>query len=227
MKIIKKNEGLTLIEIVVSLAILGIIVTPLATLFVSGVKNNVNAEDRLIANQLAQKYMEESMNNISNIIDEPTKTYEEKPFKIIRTISEYKDENDKSYKNNVGSIKDDSEFDRIIKASQHMDGHTITIENKTKSTNIKIECDEPMEKTFKVSNKSKKRVNIYKVYSESKNNKVSIDVTDGEVYIYSNIYDGSESIELNQNRVCKIKITVTKGSNSNALAELVTFETIK
>lgn len=57
---IKCNKGLTLVELVVSLAILGIIITPLSSFFVNTIKVNKNSEDRLKANQLAEKYMEKT-----------------------------------------------------------------------------------------------------------------------------------------------------------------------
>lgn len=57
---IKCNKGLTLVELVVSLAILGIIIAPLSSFFVNTIRINKNSEDRLTANQIAQKYMEEA-----------------------------------------------------------------------------------------------------------------------------------------------------------------------
>lgn len=57
---IKSNKGLTLVELIVSLAILGIIIMPLSTFFVNTIKINKNSEDRLKANQLAEKYIEKT-----------------------------------------------------------------------------------------------------------------------------------------------------------------------
>lgn len=57
---IKCNKGLTLVELIVSLAILGIIMTPLASFFVNTIRINKNSENRLEANQIAQRYMEEA-----------------------------------------------------------------------------------------------------------------------------------------------------------------------
>ena len=58
-KLIRKSEGLTLVEIIISLAILGIIIVPLSTLFVNSAMINRRAEIQLLANQTAQRFMEE------------------------------------------------------------------------------------------------------------------------------------------------------------------------
>lgn len=62
---IKKNSGLTLIEIIISITILMIIIIPISSLFVTSAKINVSSKDLLTANQLAQKHMEHRRNNPS------------------------------------------------------------------------------------------------------------------------------------------------------------------
>lgn len=57
-KLIKCSKGLTLVEVVVSIAILGIVVAPLSSLFLNTIKTNKKSEELIIANQLAQNYME-------------------------------------------------------------------------------------------------------------------------------------------------------------------------
>ncbi|MCD5415316.1 MAG: type II secretion system GspH family protein [Clostridiales bacterium] len=58
-KVFKSRRGLTLVEIIISLAILGIIIVPLSTLFVNSAMINKRAEVQLLANRTAQQYMEE------------------------------------------------------------------------------------------------------------------------------------------------------------------------
>lgn len=58
-KYFDNNRGVTLVEIIVSIALLGIIVTPLASFFVNSIKTNILSEQQAEANQLAQSYMEE------------------------------------------------------------------------------------------------------------------------------------------------------------------------
>lgn len=59
MRKVFNNKGLTLIEIIVTLAVLGVVVTPLMSMFVTSQKINTESEKEFRAIQLAQKYMEE------------------------------------------------------------------------------------------------------------------------------------------------------------------------
>lgn len=63
-------KGLTLIEIIITLAILGVVVTPLMSMFVTSQKINIESEIKYRAIQLAQKYMEEIKSD--NILDVST-----------------------------------------------------------------------------------------------------------------------------------------------------------
>ncbi len=58
---INSNKGLTLIEIIVSIAILSIIITPMSSLFIQSAKTNVMADRILTANNIAQKNVEAVM----------------------------------------------------------------------------------------------------------------------------------------------------------------------
>ncbi len=68
MKIIKNNKGLTLIEILITLAVLGIVVSPLMSMFITSQKINNESEMKYRAIQLAQKHLEEikSMKQLDN-----------------------------------------------------------------------------------------------------------------------------------------------------------------
>ncbi len=58
-KCVRNKKGLTLVEIIISLAILAVIVVPLGALFINSVMVNRRAEVQLLANRTAQQYMEE------------------------------------------------------------------------------------------------------------------------------------------------------------------------
>ncbi|MBZ9636286.1 prepilin-type N-terminal cleavage/methylation domain-containing protein [Clostridium sp. FP1] len=60
MKVKKCSKGLTLIEVVISLAILAIIIGPILSLTLTSVKINKKSDDKLNALNLAQKRMEEA-----------------------------------------------------------------------------------------------------------------------------------------------------------------------
>ena len=67
MKINFKNKGLTLIEIIISLAILSIIIIPISSMALSSTKINVESEYRLKALALAQEVMEYTKDPFNNI----------------------------------------------------------------------------------------------------------------------------------------------------------------
>ncbi|MCB2298708.1 PilW family protein [Clostridium tagluense] len=54
----KKNKGLTLIEIIISLAILGIIITPILSMTLNTVKISKSSENKIFATSLAQQCTE-------------------------------------------------------------------------------------------------------------------------------------------------------------------------
>lgn len=222
---IKDKRGVTLVEIIVSIAILGIIVTPLASLFVSSVKNNANARNRMIANQLAQRYMEEVM---SNPINSNNVSFTESGMTVDIKIDDFG-----SYQNTTGgNISYHSSFE----ASKDFNDDELIIENNTiklrsntypvtfeTKLNIEIQCDADTKKKLRVTNRSGKRVNIYKVHSASEGSDVEIVTEYGEVYVYKNIYDSTVE-NTDKNRVKKIIITVKKGTE--ILTELASFKTI-
>ncbi|SHJ82782.1 type IV pilus modification PilV family protein [Tepidibacter formicigenes] len=84
---IKSNKGLTLVELIVSLAILGIIVAPLSSYFVNSIKINMNSENRMKANLLAQKYMEEEKHN--DVTNEKDETISDGDFQINKKVEKY------------------------------------------------------------------------------------------------------------------------------------------
>ena len=90
---IKSNKGLTLVELIVSLAILGIIIAPLSSFFVNTVKVNKDSENQMIANQLAQKYMEQlKFSDIIELTDEDEQEIKDNNypnFKITKKVQEH------------------------------------------------------------------------------------------------------------------------------------------
>ncbi|NLY44959.1 MAG: prepilin-type N-terminal cleavage/methylation domain-containing protein [Tissierella sp.] len=62
----KNRKGLTLIEVILSLAILGMITIPLLNMFVFSTVTNSKSEDVLDATYIAQQIMEERYNESKN-----------------------------------------------------------------------------------------------------------------------------------------------------------------
>ncbi|KXG76782.1 prepilin-type N-terminal cleavage/methylation domain-containing protein [Thermotalea metallivorans] len=59
LKYVKNTKGMTLVEVIASIAILSIIVIPISNMFLTTVKINRHSQDLLIANKYAQKIIEE------------------------------------------------------------------------------------------------------------------------------------------------------------------------
>lgn len=62
------TNGFTLIEVLVTLAILGIVIIPLSGLFVQAIKVNGDAKERLIATQIAQQYLERNKSKSGELL---------------------------------------------------------------------------------------------------------------------------------------------------------------
>ncbi|WP_352416857.1 type IV pilus modification PilV family protein, partial [Clostridium tertium] len=56
---VKAKKGMTLIEVIISVALLSILIVPLSGLVMSSLKNNISAEYRQKASYIGQKVLEE------------------------------------------------------------------------------------------------------------------------------------------------------------------------
>lgn len=89
MKLKKIKKGMTLLELIISLAILGIIITPIFSLTINTVKMNKKSDDKLKALAIAQEYMEyikspeHSLEDINNAENLPA---QKNGFEIVKTI---------------------------------------------------------------------------------------------------------------------------------------------
>jgi prepilin-type N-terminal cleavage/methylation domain-containing protein len=57
--IISKNRGMTLVELIMTIAVLGILIAPVTSMFVFSAKINMTARNEYETAMLAQSYMEE------------------------------------------------------------------------------------------------------------------------------------------------------------------------
>ncbi|MCB2289670.1 prepilin-type N-terminal cleavage/methylation domain-containing protein [Clostridium sp. CS001] len=94
MKFIKNKKGLTLIEIIISLAILSIIIAPILSLTLNSVKINKKSDEKMEALSLAQTKIEEirspkykiDKSSYTQIGNELTRNYTEGAYKITETL---------------------------------------------------------------------------------------------------------------------------------------------
>jgi len=93
MKNLFNKKGLTLIEIIVTLAVLGIVIAPLMSMFVTSQKINVESRKEYEALQFAQKYMEEikAMDPTLDISFFSSYDYEDRPDGGILTGHTHRD----------------------------------------------------------------------------------------------------------------------------------------
>lgn len=88
-KVINKNSGLTLIEVLVTLAILGIIIVPLSSFFITSAKINNDSRDKFKATLIAQQLMEDI--KLSDSIVEGESQYNIENYDVIVNISSVSD----------------------------------------------------------------------------------------------------------------------------------------
>ncbi len=87
MRKIFNNNGLTLIEIIITLAVLGVVITPLMSMFITSQKINNESEMKYNAIQLAQKYMEGI--KAVETLDVTSSGYTGSPGNYSKTIYDY------------------------------------------------------------------------------------------------------------------------------------------
>ncbi len=73
---LKAKKGMTLIEVIISVALLAILIIPLSSLVMSSLKNNIDAEDMQKASYIGQKVLEELKAYDEIKLDESHKDFE-------------------------------------------------------------------------------------------------------------------------------------------------------
>lgn len=123
-RIIKNKDGMTLIEILVTIAIIMVIIIPLSFLIIYSAKNNSKSEIQLNATALSQKYMETVKSwdildvNYTLTDNKYIYQYQDNEYKTVVTLTE--DENYKNQQQNLENvdyallIKSDDNFINFI-----------------------------------------------------------------------------------------------------------------
>lgn len=82
----RKSKGFTLIELIITIAILGIIIIPLSSMVLTSVKFTKASSDKQRATNLAQKYMEQIKGADASILNNTTLHYDEGNFDVNCSI---------------------------------------------------------------------------------------------------------------------------------------------
>lgn len=211
-KYLKDNRGLTLIEILVSLAILGIIAVPISSFFVNTIRINKNSEDKMIANQLAQKYMEQVKFEEATTTSDDELIGTEGEFKIYKTVSKDLEEG-KSYSINKGNQLNSS-MNYHIKLEVDTDEY-----NNTKDKVVFKESNIGDITEGNIDNNYTARIRIEKISS----GEIKIYFNDNPNYRYVNNIDLSEDINHND----PINIEISSKGKKNINIEVDSIEDTK
>lgn len=82
----RKSKGFTLIELIITIAILGIIIIPLSSMVLTSVKFTKASSDKQKATNLAQRYMEQIKGADASIVNNTTLHYDEGSFDVDCSI---------------------------------------------------------------------------------------------------------------------------------------------
>lgn len=121
MKKLFNNKGLTLIEIIMTLSILGVVVTPLMGMLITSQKINSEGSREYKSLQVAQQYMEEIKAMETFNYNGYTRTEESGNYKYTKTIHDTESNLDVNIE--ISSIKED---DEEVNVTEEFDG-TLTI----------------------------------------------------------------------------------------------------
>lgn len=173
----KKKSGFTLIEVLISIAILGILISPVLEMVFTTVKVNKDAEDKQKALNIAQQVIEEA--KACNPLSVEDVSYDKDGFNVTKKVSQLEE-----YDFNQHSDKkaDDIHYDAKVEISYKELSNIISVydsENFQKYTNVlcdennKIEIVNDAGK-IAVNLNDKKLVDINKSGSDKKSGEVFI-----------------------------------------------------
>ncbi|MGH4118662.1 prepilin-type N-terminal cleavage/methylation domain-containing protein [Clostridium sp.] len=229
---IKYKKGFTLIEVVISIAILSIIIAPILSLTLSTLKINKQSDDKLKAINIAQKNLEEIKSFDYKLLPGATfpikETKTENSFSIERTIIPIEEYKFDVSNNDINIIYDAEVKDSVIKnnipgvlTTNYITNNNLEIDFSgitSREINVKIELTGNDSVNIDLNNinnsdsnniiNNTEGMNVY----FTKGSRYSITRCSGKVNIFTNI---SENTDLNDNyRLYKVIIEVKKGSKS-------------
>ncbi|MBS4536190.1 prepilin-type N-terminal cleavage/methylation domain-containing protein [Clostridium sp. D2Q-14] len=234
-RIIFNNKGISLLELIISLALLGIIIIPISSLFIGSAKANKATNDKIIASCIAQREIEriKSLEKLSeeNSIDKvQDKEYENFFYEInILEINNYLNLDNKEIliNNNINlntynlnnneyyflKINDNGSYTLSIEPSDEFKrgfNGIYEFENEKNNTkkviNLLLDIEGESKSKLKVSNNIDGILNIY----IRKGQAIQIDNLLGDIKVYRNYVDADEKNKL-EAIIYEINIRVYRG----------------
>ncbi|HQK54433.1 MAG TPA: type II secretion system protein [Sedimentibacter sp.] len=213
MKILFNKKGLTLIEIIVTLAVLGIVIAPLMSMFVTSQKINVESRKEYEALQFAQKYMEEikAMDPTLDISFFSSYDYEDTSDGGKLTGYTHRDGYDLTaviegaFDEEAGSGPSAPDFDFTESIDSH---YTLNVLTPLGYENIRIVLEEDNLNINVINKVEGHTVNLYIYSIEGENYTAKVNASEGSVRVYKN-----EATERQpDNQLYNIEITVSRNS---------------
>jgi len=149
-----KQKGFTLVELIITIAILGIIIVPISSMVLTSAKITKDSEDKLNATNIAQEYMEKIKSDDLLVLNNSQLNYEEGKYNIeceIRPIDNYKfGQNVVVGENGSDSIVCDYKFvfeegENTIESYNISDGSTLIPSQSASKPRIDITCTDSAE----------------------------------------------------------------------------------
>ncbi len=230
----KSKKGYTLIEVILSIAILAMIVVPFSGLFLSTTRTNSRAEDMLNANQLAQEYMERyrALSTINSANESVLRNGKEYTIRVTVGDNVAYGGGSGTYARAAGQEPPaaDAKIKNLNKNySILMNSTSIVIEgivsNVGATKGVVLVEYITDGNTLNVRNESDKPLEIYIVNkSSSESSKLNVITELGEVYVIKNAI--AEAPEYN-NWLYSISVEVFKGNTTDVDSRLVVLNGVK
>lgn len=221
---IKHKKGFTLIEVILSIAILSIIIGPVLSLTLSTVKINKQSDDKLKAMNIAQKHLEEIKSFDYKLQPDAIFPIEEtvayNSFSVERTIIPVEEYKFDGSNNDINIIYDIEIKDNFITNNipgvleiSYIANNNFKLDfvgSTSREINVKIGFTGNDTVNIDINNiNNSEGLNVYFI----KDSNYSISRCSGKVNMFTNV---SENTELNNEayRLYKIIVDVKKGSKS-------------
>lgn len=231
---VKAKKGMTLIEVIISVALLAILIIPISGLVMSSLKNNIKSEDMQKASYIGQKVLEElkSYDEI-NLKGETEKYFELLDGdKIVKRDKEFLEIFDRNIYGNPSNGKDKDIYRVDVKVEKDANFQYENINNRDKNNSASFKLNftndnnikDPLGFSYSISNKLimeiEKDSKILTLYNESNpTNKLTIskaNTNNNIIFYIEDKFSKDVNIEFKNKTEETIEIHMIK-ENSNFL----------